>query len=39
MVQSSIIVCFALKEEAAPFREMAAVELYRIWKERLEEIK
>jgi hypothetical protein len=35
----STLICFALKEEAAPFRKMAAAELYRIWKERLAGIK
>jgi nucleoside phosphorylase len=30
MAQSSIIVCFALKEEAAPFRKIAAAKLTRI---------
>ena len=35
----STLVCFALKEEAVLFREMAAVELYRIWKEKLAGIK
>jgi len=33
------LICFALKEESAPFRKIAAVELHRIWKERLAGIK
>ena len=35
----SVLIRFALKEEAALFRKMATVELYRIWKERLAGIK
>jgi hypothetical protein len=35
----STLVCFTLKEDAALFRKMAAMELCRIWKERLAGIK
>jgi hypothetical protein len=35
----STLICFALKEEPAPFQKMAAMELCRIWKERLAGIK